>query len=321
MAPELSRLVRRVTFALLALSAAAVEVAAFDTRPVAVSVGIAAAWVAVALVLGWLVRSPVDPRRRPPSWVLVLLLALAAAPFALENARELQMVFGLRNIGLGLAACGGWLLCQRLACVVSLFLTLFAAAMTNHPAVMVVLGLYTATGSVWLMLVYWAGLRSVLVAPERAAVVEIQPGRERLPWGGILLLLAGVSAALAVAVIGPKRVAFTLGEWMPTSGGSGDTDPLARSGVGDGPEETAGDNARAAGMVETDRMIEDNRNALIDSVSEMYGPPHKRRDDQERLVAAGLAKVIENHGKLPDNRRPSRDFDTARKGPKSDRPA
>ena len=45
---------------------------------------------------------------------------------------------------------------------------------------------------------------------------------------------------------------------MPTSGGTGDYDPFARYGVGDGPEETAGDNAQAAGMVETDKMIEDN---------------------------------------------------------------
>jgi transglutaminase-like putative cysteine protease len=106
---------------------------------------------------------------------------------------------------------------------------------------------------------------------------------------------------------------------MPTSGGTGETDPFARHGIGDGPEETAGDDAKAAGMVETDKMIEDNKNSLIDAVNDMYGPPHKPRKDQERMVAAGKVDVIPFHGKLPDNRRPSRDFDTGRKGPKGDR--
>jgi hypothetical protein len=141
----------------------------------------------------------------------------------------------------------------------------------------------------------------------------VQPGGVRVPWVGLSLLSLALAVALAVAVIGPRRAA--LGEWLPTSGGTGDTDPFAR--YGGGPEETAGENARVAGMVETDRMIEDNKNSLIDAISDMYGPPHRPPKEQERMVAAGKADMIENHGKLPDNRRPSRDFDTARKGPKN----
>ncbi|MBO0697044.1 MAG: transglutaminase domain-containing protein [Zavarzinella sp.] len=329
MAPEMPRVVRRVTFLLLALSAGAVEVAAVDTRALRESLGLAAAWVVIAGGVGRFVPVPADPRRKPPLWVFLLLLALAAAPFAVEPLRrkwtgdgyplELQMVFGLRNVGLGLAACGGWFLCMRLACVVSLFLTLFATAMTNHPAVLVILGLYTATGSAWLLLVYWTGLKAVFVAPEKAVAVEVQPGREGLPWVALCLLALAVGGGLALALIGPKRAAFALGELMPTSGGTGETDPFARYGVGDGPEETAGDDARAAGMVETDKTIEDNKNSLIDAVSDMYGPPHKPPKEQERMVAAGNVDVIQFRGKPPDNRRPSRDFDTSRKGPKGDK--
>ena len=55
-----------------------------------------------------------------------------------------------------------------------------------------------------------------------------------------------------------------------------------------------------------------------DAVSDMYGPPHKPSKDQERMVAAGLAQVIEKHGRLSDNRRPSRDFDSSRQAPKRD---
>jgi len=329
MAPELARLVGRVTFLLLALAAVAVEVAAGDRRAVGPSVGLAAIWVAAAAVVARFVPAPADPRQKPPVGVFLLVLVLGAAPFAVEPLRrtwtddgyplELQMVCGLRNVGLGLAACAGWLLCLRLACVTSLFLILFATAMTTHPAVMAVLGLYTATGGVWLMLVYWAGLRSVFVAPEKAAAVEVQTDGERVPWLGLSLLVFLLGGAVALGVAGPERAAFALGELVPTSGGTGDTDPFARSGIGDGPEETAGNDAKAAGMVETDRMIEDNKNSLIDAVSDMYGPAHKPPKDQERTVAAGRVDVIPFHGKLPDNRRPSRDFDTSRKGPNGDR--
>jgi protein-glutamine gamma-glutamyltransferase len=329
MAPEISKLVRRATFMLLALAAIAVEVAARDGRAVGQGLGIAVVWVVVAAIVARFVPTPADPRQKPPVWVFLLLLALAGAPFAVEPLRrtwtgdghplEIQMVCGLRNVGLGLAACAGWLLCLRLACVVSLFLILFATVMTNHPALMGVLGLYTATGSVWLMLVYWTGLKKVFVASEKSVAVEVQDARDRVPWIGLSLLVLAVGVALALAFIGPKRAAFALGEWLPTSGGTGDTDPFARYGIGDGPEETAGEDGKAAGMVETDRMIEDNKNSLIDAVSDMYGPPHKPPEEQERMVAAGKVDVIQNHGKLPDNRRPSRDFDTSRKGPKADK--
>lgn len=329
MAPEFTKLVRRTTFVLLALAAVAVEVAACEGRAVLQSVGLAAVWVAAAALVAGFVRSPAEPRRKPPWWVLLPLVALAAAPFAAEPLRrdwtgdghplEIQMVGGLRNLGLALAACGGWVLCQRLACVVSLFLMLFAATMTNHPAVMVVLGLYVAAGGVWLTLAYWAGLKSVFVAADKVVAVEVRAGRERLPWLGLSLLALALGGSAALLVVGPKRAALSLGEWLPTSGGSGDVDPYARHGLGDGPEETAGDNAQSAGMVETDKRIEDNKNSLIDAISDTYGPPHKPPKDQERMAAAGLADLIKFHGKLPDNRRPSRDFDTARKGPKADK--
>ena len=326
---QMSRTVRRATFVLLALAAMAVEIAAVDTRPFARSLGLALAWVAVAAVLARVVPTPTDPCRKPPGWVFLLVLALALAPFAVEPLRrewtgdgyafELQMVCGLRNVGLGLAACAGWLLCLRTAAVVSLFLMLFSAAMTNHPAALVLLGTYAVAGSVWLVLLHWTELRTAFVSSERAVAVEVEPTRMKLPLVGLCLLVLAVGGGAALAVVGPKRATATLGELMPTSGGTGDTDPFARYGTGDGPEETAGDNAKTAGMVETDKMIEDNKNSLIDAVSDTYGPPHKPPKDQDKMVAAGLVDVIQNHGKLPENRRPSRDFDTARKGPKSDK--
>ena len=231
MAHDFSRLVRRATFGLLVLAAAATEIAAVETRPVLSSLGLAAVWVGLAAILGLFARPPKDERRVPPRYVLLLLLLLGAAPFIVEPLRrqwtcdgypvELQMVFALRNLGLGLAAFAVWPLCLRLASVVSLFLILFAVSLTGHPAVLWLLGLYSATGSVWLMLVYWARLRRCAALPEMA-VLEVQSGQHHLPWLATFIAATVVGCALAVVAFGPQRAAQILGEWLPTSGGTGD---------------------------------------------------------------------------------------------------
>src|SRR3954453_22538561 len=88
MAPELPRFVRQLTFALLVLAAAATEVAAVDIRSVATSVGMAVVWIGLAALLGLLVPLPPDGRRSAPRFVLLLLLALAVAPFVVEPLRR-----------------------------------------------------------------------------------------------------------------------------------------------------------------------------------------------------------------------------------------
>jgi hypothetical protein len=266
MAPELSRLVRQFTFALLLLAAAAAEVAAEDARSVPASVGTAVVWVGLAALLARLVPVPTEGRRSPPRLVFLILLALTAAPFFVEPLRrewagegyplELQMVFALRNLGLGLAACAGWLLCLRLACVVSLFLMLFAVATNDHPAVLTLLGLYSAAGSVWLMLVYWTGLRRFFVASDTAVALEVQPGHEQLPWLAVFVAVGLVGCVLGAIAVGPRRAARVLGEWLPTSGGTGDYHPFARGGLNDGDDEVKGDNARSTGMTQSDSFLD-----------------------------------------------------------------
>jgi protein-glutamine gamma-glutamyltransferase len=330
MVPEMSRVLRRATFALLMLASAATEVAAADGRPVWHSLGLAAVWVALAAALGRLVRAPKDPGRLPPRFVLFLLLGLVVAPFAFEPLRrdwtgegyplELQMVFALRNVGLGLAACSGWVLCLRLASVVSLFLILFAVAMTDHVAVLVMLGVYSATGSVWLMLTYWTGLRRFFVASPTAVAVEVQPGRERPPWLAVLGTVALVVTALGLIALGPHRAAQALGEWLPTSGGTGGYDPFARGGVNDGDDEVKGLNAHSTGMTETDTFLDSPLPSLYDLFNDQFGEPFKSME-RERSIALDNQNTRTNESKKPpaDNLRPNREFPLSRKGPRRPR--
>ena len=329
MAPEAGRLTRRVTFALLVLASGAAEIAAVDTRPVAESLGLAAVWVGLTLGLGWLVPPPKEQSGRPPRFVTAVLALLLVAPFAIEPLRrqwtgdgypvELQMVFGLRNLGLGLAAFAAWPLCLRLAAVVSLFLMLFSVSMTEHQAVLMLLALYSATGSLWLMLVHWTGLRGFFAAAETAATVEVQAGRERLPWPAFVVVVGLVGSALAVGAVGPQRTARVLGEWLPTSGGTGGYDPFARGGLNDGDDEIKGRNARSTGMVESDTFLDSPLPSLYDMFTDLYGEPFKPKDQERAIALDAQTKVNESRKPPADNLRPNREFPTTRKAPRRPR--
>lgn len=325
---ESSPATRRAGFVLMAIASIACEIAAEDTRDIWHSVALASGWIFAAFVLCLFARRPADPLGKPPIWVMGMLVLALAAPMIVEpiqrnwtgggSAMELLMVYCLRSLGLSLVVCGGWNRLHRLSGVVSLFLMLFSGAITNHEAVLGLLVAYAVVGCVWLIVGYQSTIQTAVLSKLGRVRFESTSDNQRLPWGALSLLIVTLIAVGCLFFINPSRLGLNLGEWMPTSGGTGETDPFARFGMGDGPEEQAGERAKAAGMVETDRMIEDNKNSLLDAVSDMYGPPHKPPKDQDRTIAVGMREIIQNHGKLPENRRPSRTFETSRKGPERD---
>jgi hypothetical protein len=325
MAPDPARPARILTFALVGVAYAACEVAAHldgIPRPFGVTYGIALFVFAAAA--SYFVPPPATPDQRLPARFAAVLAAVFAVPLMAEPAvraltnnglpLELQMTNGLRNLALALAAAAAYPGARRLAGVVSLFLALFASAMGDQAAIPYLLGLLAAVGGLWLVADHRAGLARAAVADPLPDAV-VRRAALRLPWKEAVVFGGLLVAAVAVAVAGPKKVRLVLGELLPTSGGTGDSDPFSRGGVNDGPEEAAGDDPTTAGLVDTDNMIETQGDSLLDVVSDMaYGMPHKPRPNQDRMIAGGLAKVKESH-KTPENKRPSRPFDTGRKGP------
>lgn len=327
MAVDPDRPARRATFVLMAIAYASCEVAAYPDgvpRPFGVAFGLVL--FALAIVASYFVPRP-RPGQAFPRAAMAVLAACLGTPVLVEPALraitgnglplELQMVNGLRNAGLALAALAAWPRARKLAGVVALFLALFASAMGDQPAIPYLLAAFAVIGGVWLVLNYWADRIEVPVGSTAAIDERVWLRVPIWELGFVGFLLA---AAVLVAVLGPRTVSAHLGELLPTSGGTGDYDPFSRGGVNDGPEEMAGDNATTAGMVDSDKMIESQQDSLIDAVSDTYGPPHKPRKNQERMVAAGFAEVRQSHD-TAENKRPSRDFDTGRKGPSSARKA
>lgn len=327
MVPELGKMIRRVTFLLLCLSAAAVELAADHTRPSWQALVWSLGWIFAAAGLGvWATRGIQDNQtlsRRAGRVLTVLFIA----PFTLELPRhwlgldgyplELQLLMALRNVGLGLAAFSAVPLCMRSACVVSLFLVLFSVTMSDHALTMALLAAYTAAGSLWLVLVYWGGLRDVFAEPVSGQSMATRPVRARFPLAGLAFSLLLVGALVAVVGAGaPRQALWVLAEWLPTSGGTGNHDSRARGGVNDGDEEAAGANPDSTGNVNSDIFLDSPLPTLYDLSNDMFGEPFKPKE-QERAIALDInPDKTRDTGKAPsDSQRPGRGFPTSRKVP------
>ncbi len=326
MVRDISPALRVTTLVLAAITYVAVEVASDrDGIPSIFGLTFGSILFLIATVVAIRVGSPKNGQRLP-RWLSVILAGLLVGPLLVEPLLrnwfhvglplELQLVHGLRNLGIGFAALAVWPLCLRMAGVVALFNILFVSAMGDQKPIPYLLTLWAAVGSLWLVLFHASQWREAASAQD---VVVVRRAALRFPLGPLLVF--GTLAILAgmVALVGPRRIQLVLGEWLPTSGGTGDYDPFSRGGVNDGDEETAGMNAQATGFVESDLFLDSPDPALYDAVSDMYGPPKSRQRQLERMLALGKADVRELPGRPPDNKRPSRDFDTLRQGPKSPR--
>ncbi|MBI3407339.1 MAG: transglutaminase domain-containing protein [Planctomycetes bacterium] len=327
--PSTPPLTRHVTLALLLLASSATEIAAVETRPLPISVGLAALWVGLAALGARFAPTPARTRRLPYLALLFVVIVLSAAPFLVEPLRrswfgvgyplELQLVFALRNLGLGFVVFASWPSCVRLAGVASLFLMLFSVTIAAHPVVRIFLGIYCALGSIWLMLVYWTGLRRYFVASDATVKLEIQGGPERWPWLATCVVVGAVAAILALVAVGPERVARIAWEWLPTSGGTGAFDPYARGGVNDGDDETKGNDPRSTGMTQTDMFLESPLPSLYDVINDLYGEPFKPKERAPALPLDIRSKANESQKPPADNLRPNREFPTTRKSPSAPR--
>lgn len=324
MAPETSRGQRRLTLLMTGLVYLAVEIASDPLgRPSRFGLTFGAGLFLIALVANRFVPSPAASARWP-RWATLILLSMMALPILAEPLLrdwlgaglplELRLVHALRALGIGLAAFAAWPRALRLAGVVSLFNMLFVSAIGDQAPIPYLLAAYAVIGGAWLLAGHAARLGTGGLA---GAAVVVARAPLRFPLRPALLFIAVTLAAGSLLIVGPKRVVATLGELMPTSGGTGSYDPFARGGINDGDEEVAGDDPRATGFVESDQFLDSPDPALYDVVSDLFGEPKKRPTEIERMMAMGRGDVREHAGRTPDGKRPSRRFETTRHRPKN----
>ena len=155
---------------------------------------------------------------RLTSWLLIAVTLLPIPLEAVQRAAadsghtlELLLVGGFRNLVCGLAMISYQRRCDRICCVVSMFLIIFASAITSDPLVHLLVVLFALCGVWWLMGLYWDSLRGQLVGSTQRRI----PRRFVI---GIPLLFLSVLAILPLAA---PQVAVALPGWrhpVETSG-------------------------------------------------------------------------------------------------------
>jgi hypothetical protein len=309
------------TLALAALATASAELAIAEPgTPPGRSLAWAAAWFVVALVVHlWIggfsaVEGEMQRRHSTRPLIIVAILILCASPFAIEAGRlawsgraetmEIVLLSSLRNLGLGLAVLASRPTFARLAALVSLFLVLVSSSLAEGTVVLGTLGVYAVVGGLWLVLAYWRGLR----------LPPTPDGRRRFPFATLLLAVVLVGLVVAVAAVGPTRVATALAGLMPSSGGTDWDNPDARGGVNDGENEAKGsEKPQSIGFADTDAYLDSDRPSLYDAFNDMYGEPIKPKQ-RDRMVALSNQNVIEQRERPAENLRAGRQFSAVRQG-------
>jgi hypothetical protein len=119
--------------------------------------------------------------------------------------------------------------------------------------------------------------------------------------------------------VGPAQAASRLAGLVPSSGGTEDSNPDARSGVNDGDNEVAASSdPKSVGFTDSDVYLETDRPSLYDAFSDMYGEPVKPRKKQERMMALANSDVREQAERPAENLQAGREFSAIRNRPRQD---
>lgn len=110
-----------------------------------------------------------------------------------------------------------------------------------------------------------------------------------------------------------NHVQTVLGQLVGSSGGNGDLNELATSGIGDGPNEvSASENPESTGFTDSEIYLETDRSSLFDAFNEQYGEPFKKQKF-ERMQAMGMQDVRENGERPKENLQAGRTFELTRR--------
>jgi hypothetical protein len=218
---------------------------------------------------------------------------------------ELLVMFSLKNVVLAMAAVSCWTNYRRWTVAASLFLVLFAAAMTTSATVQWLVSLFAAGAVCWLAASYWETLRGRLLAVQAHA---------HFPRSGLAAAALILAAALAGVGSTENDALTALAGWLPGSGGTGDYDRFARSGVGDGDALVAGtDHVQSFAPIEDAPFLSSDQPSLYDVFNDAYDEP-VRLQNQDRTVALQPEAAADVERRLAESQQAQREFSTLRQG-------
>ncbi|MDX1962633.1 MAG: transglutaminase-like domain-containing protein [Pirellulales bacterium] len=244
------------------------------------------------------------------SLVGITLLPWVIEPFLrgwvdLGAAVEERHAASLRNLMLGLYCLGTQSRYHVLAVICSWFVVIFAFVLFYTPLTCILVALYVIAVMQWLLGTYWQKL-SFGTTDQRSRVSPIFPG---LMVCAVILAI-GAGTGWAVGNFAPRG---PLLEWIASSGGTGDSDPFARSGINDGDLLVGGETqANSFGPVETKLFLESDSPSLYDVFNDRYDEPSKKivKNDRSMPLPPQSSDMSERH--LTTHEKSQREFNTVR---------
>ena len=234
-----------------------------------------------------------------------ILFAFLARAFGAAIPFEMSALTTFGAGSLGMAIADSTKRIWALSLVTSGFLVLFCAAISDAQFAV-------SLPLLWMLVCVWHLVanrweRLDLAMPE--SVERTWSLRPRIVLIALIVLVIGVYAIRGRT---PGSKPFQFG-FMPTSGGTGWSDPAARSGVGTGDEAIAAkDHAESFGAVDSEIFLESTESTLFDMFNDSLGPPKKKKNVWERRQGMANENVIPMHEKAARTDQGAGSFSTER---------
>ncbi|MFO0948213.1 MAG: transglutaminase-like domain-containing protein [Planctomycetota bacterium] len=187
---------------------------------------------------------------------------------------------GLRNLLLALAISQRGYRDRSIAVFAAAFIALFAATQSNHSLVMPTVSLFGMTGVTWMVL-----------------TVGSKHSRREIPV--LPLGLVGVSFAAFCLLHGNQSAtpSMVLAELLGSSGGTSRRSERALGGVGDGTNIVNHGELPESDGGTGNKIVESHLPTFYDAVTELYGEPVKRKDQQRAISLASQSQVTHQKAK------------------------
>lgn len=278
-------------------------------RPLAETV----AAVVIALLLGLVARR----FSQLPPFVLVGSGAiLVALPFVVEfvgrtifstgSSLELNILASLRNLTLAALCRPRRSLNQQIVVATSVLVMLIVFLLVFDRWTSLLVFVYAILSIWWLMGRSWSRLQGKTPLPSQREIPVIAKT--------IALIAALILVLVAGLALRDGGATTALAGFMPSSGGTRWSDPYATGGVKDGDQMVAAtDDASSFGPLESELFMESQQPSIYDVFNDLYDEPAKRKKSQARAIPLSPSDSKQNHRKLAENERATREFSAIRR--------
>ncbi|HWL06838.1 MAG TPA: transglutaminase-like domain-containing protein [Planctomicrobium sp.] len=307
---SISLQVLSVTLALIALLILAV-VDADGAFSVPLTVWFSLQAVSLAIGAVWIRRFSASRSTAPTISPFLLILAvssflwepIARGMFTTGRPLEMLVMHALGAAVWGLALGSLWQKYQGISVLMSLFLAAFSLSAAHQLAVQGLAAAFALIAISWLTVRYWDQLSGRLRGQSKRS------GR-----GFLIPGLAILFVLLAFTGGRHRELMATLNGFLPSSGGTGDSSPHARHGIGNGEMLVAGcENIQSFGPIDEAPFMTDDKPSLYDVFDDTYDEPVMPTNTDRAIALGPEESMVKKEHLHTQTQKANREFSTSRK--------